>query len=130
MKEDPQTNNEKRQASPGKRRSSNKNELSIDEQIQALQPDEGIFHFLFSFFLLLLIRQKEIDGVWYVDGNRTLVSLNLRVNKITDTGAAAIVHFISVNPVITRCVMECNPISDGILTLFFISFLPSLFDGK
>lgn len=76
------------------KRKGKKNEPTIDEQIAALSPAE------------------EIDGVWYVDGNRALLSLNLRMNKITDKGGAAILHMIEVNYVIQRCVTEYNPVSD------------------
>eukprot|EP00026_Physarum_polycephalum_P008073 Phypoly_transcript_08151.p1 GENE.Phypoly_transcript_08151~~Phypoly_transcript_08151.p1 ORF type:complete len:498 (+),score=116.27 Phypoly_transcript_08151:22-1494(+) len=79
---------------PQKKKIVKKAEPSLDEQIAALQPVE------------------EIEGLWYVDGNRTLASLNLRLNKITDAGAEALLKIFPVNRVLERFVCEQNLFSD------------------
>ncbi len=81
------------------RRKGKKSEPTIDEQIAALLPAEGK---LFPISLLLIMNCiLEIDGIWYVDGNRTLLSLNIRMNKITDKGAAAIIRIYNRSLCIT-----------------------------
>jgi hypothetical protein len=64
----------------------------------------------------------EIEGVWYVEGNRTLASLNLRLNRITDTGVEALLKVFPINPVLVRFVCERNPYSDGIFIFYMFIF--------
>eukprot|EP01112_Ceratiomyxa_fruticulosa_P017092 TRINITY_DN5260_c0_g1_i1.p1 TRINITY_DN5260_c0_g1~~TRINITY_DN5260_c0_g1_i1.p1 ORF type:complete len:587 (+),score=153.97 TRINITY_DN5260_c0_g1_i1:52-1812(+) len=65
--------------------------------------DEQLAHFLPA---------EEVEGKWYIDGNRTLLSLNLRSNQIGDVGVVSLCGMLQINKAIKRLSLEHNPMSE------------------